>query len=115
MQYLLLIYEDEAVQQGMNEAEFNARLGRYFALTEELQGKGIMLGGQPLAPTQTATSVRVRDAQMVTTDGPFAETKEQLIGFYMIDCENLDEALKWAAKIPSSESGTIEVRPVAQH
>ena len=73
--------------------EFEARLGRYYALTEELQGKGIMVGGRPLAMTQTATSVRVRDSETITTDGPFAETKEQLIGFYMIDCDNLDEAL----------------------
>ena len=115
MEYLLLIYEDEAVQQAMTKDEFEARLGRYYAFTKELQDAGKMLSGRPLAGKDTATSVRVRDGQTVTTDGPFAETKEQLIGFYMVACDNLDEALKWAAKIPSSESGTIEVRPVIRH
>ena len=115
MQYLLLIYEDESIYLGMTKDEFAARLKRFNTLRQDLVDKNIMRGGQPLEPTQTATSVRVRDGETITTDGPFAETKEQLIGFFMVECENLDEALKAAARIPVAESGTIEVRPVAQH
>jgi hypothetical protein len=85
---------------------------KYFAFTEELQSAGKMVAGDALQPTSTATSVRVRAGETLTTDGPFAETKEVLGGYYLIDVDTLDEALEWAAKIPGAAHGTIEVRPV---
>ena len=115
MQYLLLIYEDESIYLGMTKDEFAARLKRFNALRQDLVDKNLMRGGQPLEPTQTATSVRVRDGETITTDGPFAETKEQLIGFFMVDCDNLDEALKVTVRIPVEERCAIEVRPTATH
>lgn len=107
MKYLILIYENEATTP-QDEAEF----GKWMAYTEKLQQSGCLLGGEALKPTATATTVRSRGGKMVTTDGPFAETKEQLGGFYMIDVKNLDEALKWAGEIPSVGRGSVEVRPV---
>ncbi len=85
---------------------------RYYEFTEELVKAGKMVAGDPLEGTSAATSVRVRDGKTMTTDGPFAETKEQLGGYYIVDADNLDEAIQWAAKIPTSETGTIEVRPL---
>jgi hypothetical protein len=84
----------------------------YGALEGELAGTGKKLAGEALQPTGTATCVRVRDGQAATTDGPFAETKEQLGGFYLLECENLDEAIAWAAKIPGAHVGTVEIRPI---
>jgi hypothetical protein len=107
MKYLLLIYENEATTP-QDEAEF----GKWMAYTEKLKASGAMLGGEALQPTATATTVRVKGGKMVTTDGPFAETKEQLGGFYMIEAKNLDGALKWAAEIPSAGRGPVEVRPI---
>ncbi|HSJ09997.1 MAG TPA: YciI family protein [Longimicrobiales bacterium] len=107
MRYLILIYENEATTP-QDEAEF----AKWMAYTESLKAAGVLRGGEALQPTSTATTVRVQDGRMITTDGPFAETKEQLGGFYMIECENLDEALKWAAEIPSAARGPVEVRPI---
>ena len=112
MQYMLLIYDDPKVWESMPEAELNALYGEYFSFTEELRGAGKMVAGDALQPIATATSVRVRNGETLTTDGPFAETKEVLGGYYLIDVESLDEALEWGAKVPGAKVGTIEVRPV---
>ena len=112
MQYMLLIYDTEDSMGAMSEAERNAFMGEYFSYTEALRGAGKFVAGDALQPTATATSVRLRDGERLVTDGPFAETKEQLGGYYLIEAASLDEALDWAAKIPSSRLGTIEVRPV---
>ncbi len=114
MQYALLIYDDESTFSRLTEEDSQAIMGEYGAYTQELRDRDRMRGGAPLKPTPTATTVRVRNGETLTTDGPFAETKEQLGGFYLIDAESLDEALEWAAKIPSARFGSIEVRPVAE-
>jgi hypothetical protein len=106
MKYLLLIYRDESVDEGPHP------MPRYVELIKEAQDSGAFISAEPLHPVATATSVRVRRGRMETTDGPFAETKEQLAGFYLLDCADLDEALLYAAKIPAAEIGTVEVRPV---
>jgi hypothetical protein len=111
MQYMLLIY-NSGDGQDLSPEQQQEIGGAYFAFTEELQAAGKMVAGDALQPTSTATSVRVRDGETLTTDGPFAETKEVLGGYYLIDVESLDEALAWAAKIPGAAYGTIEVRPV---
>jgi hypothetical protein len=111
MKYICLIYGDEAA--GPKSQEEGEALGKaYWAYTQDLQSAGKMVAGEALEAVATATTVRVRDGETLTTDGPFAETKEQLGGFYLVDCENLDEALEWAAKIPSAQTGSIEVRPI---
>ncbi|MHB8469991.1 MAG: YciI family protein [Gaiellaceae bacterium] len=112
MQYALLIYDDEKVRAGMSEDERNDLFGEYGAFTTELRASGGFVDGAPLQPTSTATAVRIRDGEQVVTDGPFAETKEQLGGGYVVEAPSLDEALTWAAKIPSARYGTDEVRPV---
>ncbi len=112
MQYMLLIYDTEGSLAALSEAERNAFMGEYFSYTEALRGAGKFVAGDALQPTATATSVRLRGGERLVTDGPFAETKEQLGGYYLIEAESLDEALEWAAKIPSARLGTIEVRPV---
>lgn len=112
MKYLCLIYTNEQDGANMTPAEQEATMSAYYAFTNEIQEAGVNVGGEALQPTATATSVRVRNGKTVTTDGPFAETKEQLGGYYMLNCENLDEAIKWAAKIPGAKLGTIEVRPI---
>ncbi|MDE3195081.1 MAG: YciI family protein [Acidobacteriota bacterium] len=112
MQYLLMIYGEEAAATKLTPEQMQAMYGRYVALTNEMKEKGVYIGGNPLQPTATATSVRVRDGQAAITDGPFAETKEQLAGYYLVDCKDLDEALDYAARIPGAALGTIEVRPV---
>ncbi len=109
MKYMMLVYTDETVWgEGQREACFAESI----ALTHELNSAGKFLGASPLHPVATATSVRVRDGKRVVTDGPFAETSEQLGGFWMIDAANLDEAIAIAARIPGAKKGTIEVRPV---
>jgi hypothetical protein len=112
MQYALLIYDDEKAWETMSEEERNAIYGEYFAFTNELRASGGFVDGNPLQPTAASTTVRVRDGEQVVTDGPFAETKEQLGGYYVIEAETVDEALAWAAKIPGARYGSIEVRPV---
>ena len=114
MQYMLLIYEDEQRWHSMPDEERNALFGEYFAYTDELRRAGAYVAGDPLHPTSSATTVSVRDGETLTTDGPFAETKEQLGGYYIVDVESLDEALEWARKIPSARLGSIEVRPIMQ-
>jgi hypothetical protein len=114
MQYLLLIFDDERVWGDMSEEERNKLYAEYGVFSEEVRESGALVGANQLQPSTTATLVQVRDGETLTTDGPFAETKERLGGYYMIDVESLDEAIEWAAKIPSARKGTIEVRPVVQ-
>ncbi len=108
MRYMFLICD--------KEAEFATRaddlMPAYGAFTEEVNKAGVMRAGDRLQPAGTATTVRVRNGKTATTDGPFAETKEQLGGYYILDCKNLDEAISYAAKIPSAKFGSIEVRPI---
>jgi hypothetical protein len=112
MQYMLLIYDDEQAWTGLSEAERGTIFGEYGAFTEGLRSSGAFVAGDPLQPSSSATSVRVRDGQQLVTDGPFAETKEQLGGYYIVEAESIDEAIAHAAKIPSARYGTIEVRPI---
>ena len=112
MKYLCLIYDEEKGYAGMSKAEADAFMGEYFAFTEGIKKSGHYLAGEALKPVHTATTVRVRNGKMSTTDGPFAETKEQLGGFYMIEARDLNDAIQIASKIPSARIGSIEVRPV---
>jgi hypothetical protein len=112
MQYMCLIYTDPAVWQTMPEGERNAIYGAYGAFTQSIQESGHMVAGDALQPTETATTVRVRNGETLVTDGPFAETKEQLGGYYLVEAKDADEALAIAARIPGAAHGSIEVRPV---
>ena len=112
MKYALTIYGDESARETAGPEDMQAVSQAYGALTQEMQEKGVLVAGEGLYPTQTATTVRVRDDERSVTDGPFAETKEQLGGFYVLDCKDLDEAIDWAVKIPGSQSGSVEIRPV---
>ena len=112
MQYLLLIYSDEKAGADMSKEAMDAVMGEYMAYTEDMEKSGQMRGGDALHPTASATTVRVQNGKTITTHGPFAETKEQLGGYYLVDCKNLDEAIEWAAKCPGARAGSIEVRPV---
>lgn len=112
MRYALLIHEDESCYATMPPEEHQAILDTYARLKEDMEKAGVFLGANRLRPTTTATSLRVRSGRSLVTDGPFAETKEQLGGLILIDVKDLDEALKWAARIPGAHVGTIEVRPV---
>jgi hypothetical protein len=114
VQYLLLIYGPESHWGALTEAESGALMGEYMTFTESIRAQGIMEGGAPLESTATAKTVRVREGRMTVSDGPFAETREQLGGFYLVDCETEQEALDAAARIPNARFGSIEVRPVAQ-
>jgi hypothetical protein len=114
MRYMLLIYGDEKIWAGMMQEEQKAEFEAYDSYTKWLAEKGWMRAGDALQGTSTATSVRLRDGKVLTTDGPFAETKEQLGGFYQIECDNLDQAIEAASKIPAARGGTIEVRPIAE-
>lgn len=112
MQYLLLIYDNEAAQAQRSEAEIGAEYEAYNAFGVEAQQRGVLNDGHALMPTHTATTVRIREQKTLTTDGPFAETKEQLGGFYVLNCKDLDEAIEFATKIPAVSHGSIEIRPV---
>jgi len=112
MQYLLLIYDPEKAWAEMPEAERNKLFTEYMTFTNDIKTSGHYRAGDALQPTHTATTVRVRDGKMSTTDGPFAETKEQLGGFFLIEAKDLNDAIQVAARIPSAKWGSIEVRPV---
>ena len=113
MQYLLLIYTPEPPPGTQPDPEaLGAELELYDAFTRETRERGMFVAGEALDSTDTATSVRVQDGRTVVTDGPFAETKEALGGFYLLECKDLDEAIEMAAKIPAARRGTIEVRPI---
>jgi hypothetical protein len=112
MKYLLMIYEEEKVWNKLSESERQAMFGEYYKFTQEIKDQGKYLGGNPLKPISTATTVRVRDGKQLVTDGPFAETKEQFGGYYLVEAADLDDAIRMAAKIPGARLGSIEVRPV---
>jgi hypothetical protein len=112
MQYLCLIYEDETLWQKMPKAETDKIYGEYVAFGDGIKKSGHYVGGNALQPTQTATTVRVRNGKVSSTDGPFAETKEQLGGYYLVEAKDLNDAIQVASKIPSARLGSIEVRPI---
>jgi hypothetical protein len=114
MRYLCLIYEDETLYERMPKDELDKIFGEYWAFSSDIKRTGHHLGGEPLQPTATATTVRVRNGKISTTDGPFAETKEQLGGFYMIEAKDLNEAIQLAARIPGARYGSVEVRPIME-
>ena len=114
MKYMLLIYQDEKSWNSLSDAEHQQVYEEYGALVGQLQASGQFVSGSELQPITTATSLRVRDGKELITDGPFAETHEQLGGYFLIEAENLDEATKIAARIPSAKTGTIEIRPLAE-
>lgn len=107
MKYMFLIYADESTGDDSPE-----NMQKWFDYTEEMRSAGVSEGGEALQPVATATTVRASNGDMVTTDGPFAETKEQLGGYYIVDCRDLDEAIKWASKMPIHPRGCVEIRPV---
>jgi len=112
MKYLLLIYENEKAFEGIPEAEQGKIFQEYMDYSKGILKSGNYIAGEALQPIATATTVRVKNGKTLTTDGPFAETKEQLGGFYMVEAKDLDEAIKLAAGIPASRTGSIEVRPI---
>jgi hypothetical protein len=114
MKYAILIYDENTANPDPNPdpAMWGQVMAEYNAFTKAMTDAGVYLGGEALQPNPTATTVRIRDGNTMTTDGPFAETKEGLGGFYLLDCRDLDEALAWAAKCPGSWYGSVEVRPV---
>jgi hypothetical protein len=112
MQYLLLIYGQESDWFNRTQAEIGAMVADYGKFTEEITKQGKNLGSNRLTPVSTATTVRIRDGKRVVTDGPFAETKEQLGGYYLVEAADLDEAITIAAKIPAAKHGSVEVRPI---
>jgi hypothetical protein len=114
MKYLLLIYSNEQDDAKMPDAERQAMFADYGALTESITRSGNYIGGDPLTPVNTATTVRVRKGKAQTTHGPFAETREQLGGYYKVEAKDLDEAVAIAARIPGAKYGSIEVRPVME-
>ncbi len=114
MQYLCLIYDDEKIWQKMPRAEVEKVVGEFHAYTESLKKSGHYVGGNALQPTHTATTVRVRQGKTAATDGPFAETKEQLGGYYLLEARDLNEAIQLAARIPGARLGCVEVRPIME-
>jgi hypothetical protein len=112
MRYLCLIYEDETLRQKMPQSETDKIFGEYFEFTDSIKKSGHYIGGNPLQPTQSATTVRVRNGKVTTTDGPFAETKEQLGGYYLVEAKDLNDAIRVASRIPGARVGSIEVRPI---
>jgi len=114
MRYLLLIYQDEVAHSQWNQEQLAAEYQAYNEFTESVVKSGALQSGEPLMPTNTATTVRVRNSKTLTSDGPFAETKEQLGGYYLVNCKDLDEAIALAARIPAATDGSIEIRPVME-
>src|SRR5215510_14401163 len=114
MQYILLIYGNENSYAQRSETERLAIRAEFLKFTQDIVKSGHFRAGDPLHPTSSASTVRVRDGKVLTTDGPFAETKEQLGGYYIVDAQNLDEALGLASRIPAANWGSIEVRPILQ-
>ena len=114
MKYMLLIYDNEKVWADMPPAEQGRLFGEYMKFTEDIKASGHYISGAPLQPVATATSVRMRNDKQLVTDGPFAETQEQLGGYYLVEARDLNEAIGISARIPSVRFGTIEVRPVME-
>jgi len=117
MHYMLLIYSNEQSSEAASQEEQDRIATEHGAVMAETSRRGILKGAEPLQPTSTATTVRVQNSKVMITDGPFAETKEQLAGYYLLDCKDLDEALEWAARIPTAcagGTGCVEVRPIRE-
>ncbi len=114
MRYLCLIYRTERDVASLSKEELEAMTKEYSRFTDEIRGSGHHLAGDALQPVETATTVRVRNGRVSTTDGPFAETKEQLGGFYMIEARDLNDAIQIAARIPGARTGSVEVRPIKE-
>ena len=112
MKYLALIYSAPGTSPDYGTPEFEESMGEWGAVNQAYIDAGVLVSGDALQDPATATSIRIRDGKMETIDGPFAETKEQLGGYYLLDCKDLDEAIKYAAMIPSAKYGTVEVRPI---
>jgi hypothetical protein len=115
MRYLLTIYGDESGWNDVTPEQSQAIMDAYNAFGRRAQDAGVLLGGEGLQPTSTATTVRLRGDETITSDGPFAETREQLGGYYLVDCADLDEAIGWATQIPGAQQGCVEVRPVMDY
>ncbi|MSO48551.1 MAG: YciI family protein [Acidobacteria bacterium] len=114
MRYLCVIYDGEQTMAGMSKEEGEAFMGEYFAFTDGIKKSGHYIGGEALQPVATATSVRIRNGKLSTTAGPFAETKEQLGGYYLINARDLNDAIQVAAKTPSARTGAVEIRPIVE-
>jgi hypothetical protein len=114
MRYLCLIYEDEKWWDKASQAELEKGMAEYTAFTDSIKKSGAWIGGEALQPTKTATSVRVRNGKISTTDGPYVETKEQLGGYYLITAKDLKDAVQVASRIPGAKNGTVEVRPIME-
>jgi hypothetical protein len=112
MQYMLLIYDNENAWASLSEADAGAMMGEYSEFTQDIAKTGHYKAGGQLQPTTSATTVRIRNGKRQTTDGPFAETREHLGGYYLVDAKDLDEAVNLAQRIPAARTGSIEVRPV---
>ncbi len=112
MKYMLLIYGNEAAMQAARQADIQQMLAAYGAYTEALKKAGVYIAGDPLEGTNTATTVRITDGKTQVLNGPYAETKEQLAGYYLVDVPDLDQALSWAARCPGASHGVMEVRPL---
>jgi hypothetical protein len=115
MKYMFLIYSNENDSANISEAQQQAEMAEYFAFNAEMGKQGKLISGEGLMPIATATTLRVREGKTLTTDGPFAETKEQLGGYYLLECKDLDEAVEMAKQIPTSRHGSIEIRPIASY
>ena len=117
MRYMLLIYSNERATEAMSPEEDSRIRAEHWAIMKETSRRGMFKGADPLEPTSAATTVRIDNGKVLVTDGPFAETKEQLAGYYILDCKDLDEALEWAAKIPTAcagRTGCVEVRHIRE-
>lgn len=112
MEYLALIYADEAVWERMPDGERVSAYEQYAEFSRAARDAGVLVGGNELGSTSSATTVRVRDDERLVSDGPYAEVKEALGGYFILDCPTLDDALEWAARIPAAEHGAVEIRPV---
>ena len=115
MKYMLNIYGDMSEYADAKPEQLAEEMAKYEAYDREVNAAGVFVAGEGLQPPEAATMVKVRDGERLVTDGPFAETKEQIGGFYVLDCKDLDEAIEWAAKIPGAQAGTIEIRPVIDY
>ena len=115
VKYMLSLYDEESKWVGAGPEDFAQELAAYEAFDRAAMDAGVFVAGEGLQPTATATTVRVRDGERLLTDGPFAETREQLGGFYVLDCPSLDEAIAWAARLPGAATGCVEVRPVIDY
>jgi hypothetical protein len=115
MKFLAIIYNDESIYANATPEEIGATFAAHGKFGEDATAAGVFAGGEGLQPVAAATTVRVRDGERLLTDGPYAETKEQIGGYYLLDCRDLDDALNWAAQIPEAKTGAIEVRPVMDY